>query len=101
MPLTNEDIERIENSGSSDFYHKDTKQLRNKDGRCVFLTGEGDCTIYSIRPQGCRLYPLIMALPARFPVLDEDCPHHNEFSVDPDEVMELDGLINVLMEEGA
>jgi Fe-S-cluster containining protein len=36
--------------------------LRRRDGACVFLTRSGNlprCTIYSIRPVACRLYPLI------------------------------------------
>ncbi len=99
MPLTDQDIERITLSGKEDFFHGDTKQLKNFQGRCVFLTEMGDCTIYGIRPWGCRLYPLIMALPARIPVLDEECPHHDEFRVDPDDVMDLDRLIDTLLEE--
>ncbi|MBN1540023.1 MAG: YkgJ family cysteine cluster protein [Candidatus Thermoplasmatota archaeon] len=101
MPLTDEDIRRISSAGKEDFYHEDTKQLKNIEGRCVFLSEKGDCTIYSIRPQGCRLYPLIMALPERMPVLDEQCPHRDEFRVDPDDVVELERLIDTLLEEGA
>jgi Fe-S-cluster containining protein len=35
---------------------------RRRDGACVFLTYSGDlprCSIYSIRPIACRLFPLI------------------------------------------
>jgi len=35
---------------------------RRADGACIFLKYEGDkprCSIYSIRPVACRLYPLI------------------------------------------
>jgi Fe-S-cluster containining protein len=99
MPLTSEDIHRIESSGKKDFYHEGTRQLRNIDGRCVFLTPEGDCTIYPIRPRGCRLYPLIMSLPSREPILDEECPHHKMFAIDPEDVIELNSLVDRLLEE--
>ena len=45
---------------------------RNPDGACVFLTYSGGlprCSIYSIRPVACRLYPLI--------------PSGNSLKVDP------------------
>jgi Fe-S-cluster containining protein len=48
----------IEKSGSR-FWLK-----RQRDGACIFLTYEGQkprCSIYSIRPTACRLYPLIPA----------------------------------------
>ena len=100
MPLTRKDIERISGSGKRDFYHHDTHQLKNLQGRCFFLTPEGDCTIYDIRPRGCRLYPLIISLPSRQPLLDEECPHTEEFTIGPEDVIELNGLVDELLEEG-
>ncbi len=99
MPLTSDDIKRIESSGKRDFYHKDSRELKNRDGRCEFLDEPGNCTIYNIRPWGCRLYPLIMAMPMMHPVFDEDCPHINEFSIDPEDVLELRDLIDQLEKE--
>jgi Fe-S-cluster containining protein len=33
-------------------------RLKTKeDGRCIFLTDEGRCSIYSVRPNICRIYP--------------------------------------------
>ena len=101
MSLTNDDIRRIEDSGKREFYHPDRRELKNIDGRCFFLDEVGNCEIYDIRPRGCRLYPLIMALPMMQPVLDEDCPHRSEFGIDPEEVMDLRDLIGELMEEGS
>jgi len=100
MALTREDVRRLTDSGKSDFYYEDTMELRNVDGRCFFLSPEGRCTIYNIRPFGCRLYPLIMSLPSMIPILDEDCPYREEFRIEPEDVMELRGLIDTLIEEG-
>ncbi len=63
MPLTMEDIRRIEALG----YPRDLfvtvrdgiPRLRNRDGKCVFLGDDGRCIIYEHRPMGCRLYPVI------------------------------------------
>ncbi len=99
MPLTNQDIERIKGSGKSDFYHEDSHQLRNIDGRCFFLTEGGDCTIYEIRPEGCRFYPLIMALPHREAILDEECPYADEFMIVSEDIVSLNGLVDKLLEE--
>jgi Fe-S-cluster containining protein len=98
MPLTSKDIERISNSGKKDFYHSTSHQLANIDGRCIFLTEEGECTIYDIRPEGCKLYPLIMSMPAREPILDEECPHIDEFDIEAEDVIRLNGLVDELME---
>ncbi|MGA1872091.1 MAG: YkgJ family cysteine cluster protein [Thermoplasmatota archaeon] len=100
MNLTLEDVDRISGSGKEDFYHEDTMQLRNVEGRCIFLSTEGRCSIYDMRPLGCRLYPLIMSLPSMEPLLDEECPHRDLFTVEPEEVMELGKLVETLIEEG-
>jgi len=33
-------------------------RLKTREGACLFLNSRGQCTIYSIRPILCRLYPL-------------------------------------------
>jgi len=101
MELTEGDIRRLKESGRSDFFHEDNGgyRLRNIDGRCVFLDEEGKCSVYSRRPAGCRLYPMVMDLSNWNAVMDEDCPHRKDFPVDPDDVMRLDELIRELMEE--
>jgi len=100
MSLTREDVERITASGNVDHYYEDTMELRNVGGRCFFLSSEGRCTIYDIRPFGCRLYPLIMSLPSMVPILDEECPHREEFRIEPEDIMELRKLVETLIEEG-
>ena len=64
MELLAEDIRRLIEAGYrlEDFaVEKDgVYRLKNVDGRCVFYDAESRrCKIYSIRPVGCRLYPLI------------------------------------------
>ena len=99
MPLTSIDIRRISDSGKKDFYHKDSRQLINIDGRCIFLTRGGECTVYDIRPEGCRLYPMIMLLPSREPIMDEECPHGDDFIMEPEDVVDLNRLVDRLLEE--
>lgn len=83
MRLTRDDIERIKRHGFDDKEFvvnvEGYKQLRNRDGRCVFLKGD-DCSIYPSRPKGCRLYPLIYDCSKGKVVLDEFCPYRHEFS---------------------
>ncbi|MBN1390325.1 MAG: YkgJ family cysteine cluster protein [Candidatus Thermoplasmatota archaeon] len=101
MPLTREDVERLLASGRSEFYDEDTRQLRNIDGRCVFLSPEGSCTVYDIRPRGCRSFPLIMSVPSMEPLFDDECPHRSEFTFEPEDVLELKELVETLLEEEA
>lgn len=95
MELTLEDIDRISALGRRDFMveKNGSRILRNIDGHCIFLDGN-DCTIYEHRPKGCTLYPLVMSMPERRPVLDEDCPYRHLFAVDPDDIRELSDLID-------
>lgn len=99
MELTEEDISRISSLGFGNFHIKfdGAKLLRNVEGRCFFLKGN-DCIIYDNKPKGCSLYPLIMSVPSRDPMMDEDCPHRHLFRFDPDEIEELNHLIDELEE---
>jgi len=101
MDLTSTDIRILESAGHSDFFISDEygKRLRNIEGSCIFLGPDGLCRVYTIRPKGCRLYPLAMKLPSRTPTFDDDCPHAKDFRVDPDEVLELEALVDELLEE--
>jgi len=103
MDLTKDDIARIEAAGHLSFYRDDGSgpQLRNVDGRCFFLDGGGRCTIYAIRPWGCRLYPLVLDMEEGLPTFDDLCPHAGEFPVDPDDVSDLLELVDTLEEEWA
>ena len=87
MILTSEDLTRIEQSGYTrkDFCLPRSEfdgfwQLRNINGRCFFLDKEGKCTIYSIRPYGCRVYPLVYEPSDDDILIDEDCREVEWFS---------------------
>ncbi len=73
MPLTKKDIKKIEKLGYKDFYIEDSGilRLKNVDEKCIFL-GEKGCKIYSHRPLGCRLYPLVFD--GKDVILDDLCP---------------------------
>ncbi len=79
MPLTKEDIERIEKLGYSRSYFVQVDEngiprLRNVNGHCVFLDPRtGRCKIYPYRPLGCRLYPLVY-VPGEGVIVDPLCP---------------------------
>jgi Fe-S-cluster containining protein len=89
MPLSRFDIDRILELGHrrEDFAVKAGKEwrLRNRFGRCVFLS-EDECTIYSHRPVGCRLYPLVYDGDAGRAVMHRLCPYRHEFEVRKDDV---------------
>ncbi len=64
MPLSKEDILNIEKLGykREEFVEmrNGIPRLKNVNGHCVFLdVSTGKCTIYTTRPTGCKLYPLI------------------------------------------
>jgi len=62
--LTEKDYQRISRQASrSNFAGKRDHplfpyQLKAREGACPFLNKQGQCSIYSIRPILCRLYPL-------------------------------------------
>lgn len=81
MTLTEADRARLEAVGQPDFFFvndDDDLQLRNVDGRCVFLVN-GKCSVYDDRPEGCRLYPLILDLSVDRVLRDAFCPWSGEF----------------------
>ena len=85
IPLSISDITRIEGLGFENFFivNRDgMRQLKNSMGRCVFHNGQR-CTIYSDRPEGCRLYPAIFDADKAKMVLDRHCPHHAKFQSTP------------------
>jgi Fe-S-cluster containining protein len=100
MPLSSSDITRIVKLGyeRSDFVTMLTDgayQLRNRSGRCVFLSEVG-CTIYPNRPEGCQLYPLIWDEDRGQAVRDYLCPHAGEFDVRKPDRANLKKLIKRL-----
>lgn len=82
MILLKDDVRRIVSLGfKEDFFaveFRGFKKLRNNNGRCIFHDGE-QCTIYSNRPSGCRLYPVIFDEDLNHPVMDSLCPFRAEF----------------------
>ena len=77
MILFKSDIERIAGLGYrvEDFAAEvgGYVRLKNVEGRCYFLGSDGRCKIYSYRPIGCRVYPLIIGEDDE-PALDPECP---------------------------
>lgn len=102
MPLSRLDTKRILKLGYllEDFALKVGKgwRLRNCSGRCVFLSEEG-CKIYSCRPEGCRLYPLVFDENIQKVVIDHTCPYGYEFEVEKDDVKKLRILLERLERE--
>jgi len=103
MPLTRFDIERISKQGYriKDFVvkRKRERQLKNHNGRCVFL-GDDGCIIYSFRPEGCRLYPLIYNEDDGKGFIHDFCPYGQEFKVSKDDIEKLSVLIKKLDKKG-
>ncbi len=100
MPLTEEDLRRLQAAGHSGFSRAvdGWQQLQlAPQGHCVFL-GQGGCTIYDDRPEGCRLYPVVFD-PAVGAVLDEDCPYPEEFPMADAQREQVAALVERLLQE--
>lgn len=59
---------------------------------CVFLLtasadphAEGMCSVYEIRPKGCRTYPYVLNEQDQA-ILDEGCPHREQFEQPTEEL---------------
>lgn len=80
MPLTREDLNRIKSLGfkPEDFsvVVEGVRRLRNVGGKCFFLKNN-ECTIYEFRPEGCRIYPLVLNDEGEV-VVDDLCPLKDE-----------------------
>ena len=104
MLLLEDDVQRIIGLGfKEDSFAVESdgfKMLRNSSnsGRCVFHDGKR-CTIYSNRPAGCRLYPIIFDEDLDHPVRDESCPYRDEFVLSPKAKRELSDAHLKLIEE--
>jgi hypothetical protein len=98
MLLTEADVERIDLvAGGRDWWFQAGDgylQLRTRDGPaakgapsasarpCVFLRGDGHCSVWEDRPEGCRLYPAVWDGEAlRAHKDDEHCPHTAGFAL--------------------
>ena len=83
MTLTEADVRRLRQRGHSGFWRQTARgdlQLLNRGGRCVFLTAEG-CSVYDDRPEGCRLYPLVLDTGRDVVRHDEFCPVADRFRI--------------------
>ena len=103
MPLSRIDIERITRQGYrfKDFVvkRKRERRLKNFNGRCVFL-GDNGCMIYSFRPEGCRLYPLVYNENNRKFAIHDLCPYGHEFRVSVDDIENLHVFFKKLSKKG-
>jgi len=87
MTLTEADVSRLESAGKQDFCFVNDDhdlQLYNVDSHCIFLVDDR-CSVHSERPEGCRLYPLILDLSVDRIVLDAFCPWAREFTFTQDD----------------
>ncbi|MFX1233406.1 MAG: YkgJ family cysteine cluster protein [Promethearchaeota archaeon] len=90
MLLSEQDIRLIEekllNITRNDFTELNERgmhQLKNKNSHCVFLDNSSKmCTIYKIRPQGCRFYPIVYDYNKKVCLYDRDCPRVKKFYLD-------------------
>ena len=103
MLLLEDDVKRIVGLGfkeSSFAVESDGfKMLRNSSGgRCVFHDGK-KCTIYSSRPAGCKLYPIIFDEDLNHPVKDGLCPYRDEFDLSLKAKRELSEVYLSLIDE--
>jgi hypothetical protein len=103
MLLTAQDIARIEALGhpKDSFSHPGSlgEQLKNTNGHCVFLKA-GQCTIYTSRPHGCTLYPIVYDKSSRQAILDDACPRYKDFPLTNERRRQLQRLITTLFPEG-
>jgi len=91
MTLTEADAQRLEAAGRRDFYFVNDDhdlQLVNVNGHCIFLV-DGRCSVHDDRPEGCRLYPLILDLSVDRVVRDAFCPWAREFTFTQDDRVQL------------
>lgn len=85
MLLSQKDITRLEKKGFSkkQFVKYDKQgyaQLKNREGYCVFYNAEKrECNVYVDRPEGCRVYPVILDVEKGI-VLDDICDSGNTIS---------------------
>jgi uncharacterized protein len=85
MLLSEKDITRLVKKGFSKKYfakydRQGYAQLKNRDGYCVFYNPQKrQCNVYSDRPSGCRVYPVILDEEKGI-VLDDICDSRNTIS---------------------
>ncbi|MCW3980682.1 MAG: YkgJ family cysteine cluster protein [Candidatus Bathyarchaeota archaeon] len=99
MPLSNNDLNRILKLGYElECVAEKTQgrwRLKNNSGKCVFLLEKG-CRIYSHRPEGCRLYPVVYDETSKRMVIDPLCPYGHLFRIGRNDVERLKILLGKL-----
>jgi uncharacterized protein len=102
MLLSYRDIEKIQKMGfDRQFFiseHNGWLQLKNHHERCVFHDGT-QCSIYSQRPEGCILYPVVYDKDNACAILDMECPQKHCFPLTNSKKQHLYDLIAVLQKE--
>ena len=92
MPLTISEAKRLSRRTgiaveSFTWENKGVLTLLNdeKTRACVFLlttssepSAEGICSVYEVRPEGCRKYPIVLNSKDDA-ILDDGCPHRSQF----------------------
>lgn len=115
MLLANEDVERIKKQTNLPIqkfsYIKDGylylknkkmkgKKIKNKKKYCVFLNYETKkCSIYVIRPIGCRYYPIIYDPFLKNCIVDKDCTNKENVQTNLVSCPELQKFILLLERE--
>jgi dCTP deaminase len=103
MPLAGRDVEHLRSRGHdvADFTISEDgfTFLANVDGSCYFLDPEGRCIEYEDRPEGCRLYPLVLDEEMADFTMDHLCPHAEQVSVGPDQERALMELLDRIARE--
>jgi hypothetical protein len=85
MLLSEVDIEKLEKAGTrrKHFARSDRQgyvRLRNRGGYCVFYDPKlKQCRVYSCRPLGCQVYPVIYSVEDGV-IIDDLCPMCNSVS---------------------
>lgn len=85
MPLSYEDVRLLEKTGfpREKFTRSDERGyvfLRNKRGHCFFYDmTKCLCSVYSIRPHGCRTYPVVCT-DENTVLVDDLCPRRRTVS---------------------
>lgn len=85
MLLSEQDAARLEKAGFhlNEFQRHDRQgytKLRNQKGYCFFYdTKKRRCRAYKVRPEGCRLYPVIHSVEDGI-IVDDLCPMRSTVS---------------------
>ena len=103
MPLTRTDVERLAGLGHDPAAFTLVEDgftfLTNVEGRCYFLDQEGRCSAYDDRPEGCRLYPLVLTEDMADFRLDHLCPHRAVVQPEEDHRTALLQLLDLIARE--